>query len=75
MINWKGYGRTLSWPNFTLVSWHSPEGLREITKNLSRDSRSPDRDLKPRLPEYEAGVLTTQPRRSVILVRNNKSPW
>jgi hypothetical protein len=39
------------------------EGLRNTTKNLSPGSRSPGRDLKPKLPEYEAGVLTTQPRR------------
>jgi hypothetical protein len=36
------------------------------TNNLSHDSRSSGRDLKPRPPEYEAGVLTTQPRQSVI---------
>jgi hypothetical protein len=41
------------------------EGLEKITKNLSQDSRSPSRDLKPGPPEYEAGALTTQPRRSV----------
>jgi hypothetical protein len=38
------------------------EGLREITENLSQDSRSSCRDLKPGLPEYEAGVLTTRKR-------------
>jgi hypothetical protein len=38
-----------------------------MTKNLSQDSRSPGRDLKPGPPEYEAGVLTTRPRRSVPL--------
>jgi hypothetical protein len=43
---------------------------------LSQDSRSPGRDLNTGRPEYEAGVLTTRPRRSVrrILlhgVRNN----
>jgi hypothetical protein len=34
-------------------------------KNLSQDSRSPGRGLKPRPLEYEAGVLATLPRRSV----------
>jgi hypothetical protein len=29
------------------------------------DIRSPGRDLNPGSPEYEAGALTTQPRRSV----------
>jgi hypothetical protein len=33
--------------------------------NLSHDSRSSGRDLESRPPEYEAGVLTTQPRQSV----------
>jgi hypothetical protein len=36
--------------------------LRETRKNFSQDSRSgraPGRDLKPKLPEHEAGVLTT----------------
>jgi hypothetical protein len=34
-------------------------------KNLSEDNRSTDRDLNPGLPEYETGVLTSRPRRSV----------
>jgi hypothetical protein len=41
------------------------EGLRKATKNLSKDTLSPGRDLNPELPEYEAGVLTTRQRRSV----------
>jgi hypothetical protein len=43
------------------------EGLKKTMKNLSQDSRSPGQDLNPRPPKYEAGVLTTQPRRSVNL--------
>jgi hypothetical protein len=35
------------------------------TKNLSQDNLSPGRNVNPELPEYEAGVLTTQPRCSV----------
>jgi hypothetical protein len=37
------------------------EGLRKTTKNLSQSSRSPDRDINPEPPEYEAHVnhLTT----------------
>jgi hypothetical protein len=38
----------------------------ESTKNFSQDSRSADQDLKPGPPEYEAGVLTTLPRRRPI---------
>jgi hypothetical protein len=41
------------------------EGLRKTTKYLSQDSRSPGRKLNHGPPEYEAGVLTTRPRRSV----------
>jgi hypothetical protein len=41
------------------------EGLRETKKNLSQYSQSPDRDLNPAPPEYEAGVSTTRPRCSV----------
>jgi hypothetical protein len=39
------------------------DGLRETTKTLSQDSVSPGRYLNPRSPEYEAGLLTTLPRR------------
>jgi hypothetical protein len=41
------------------------EGLRKAKKNLCQDSRSPGRDMNPGPIEHEAGVLTTQPRRSV----------
>jgi hypothetical protein len=42
-----------------------PEGLREITKDLSQDSRFPGRDLNPEPSECEEKVLTTRPQRSV----------
>jgi hypothetical protein len=41
------------------------EGLMKTTKDLSQDSRFPGRDLNPGPPEYEAVVLTTQPRCSM----------
>jgi hypothetical protein len=41
------------------------EGLRKTTKNLSQDNWSPDGDLNPGPPKYDAGVLTTRLRRSV----------
>jgi hypothetical protein len=41
------------------------EGLMEITKNLSQVSWPPERDFNQGRPEYEVGVLTTRPRRSV----------
>jgi hypothetical protein len=54
-----------SWPNFKVLSRHSTEGMRKTTKNLSQDSFSTGRNLNPRPSEYEAGVLTARPRRSV----------
>jgi hypothetical protein len=38
---------------------------REKNQDKPNDSLSPDRGLKPRPLEYEAGVLTTELRRSV----------
>jgi hypothetical protein len=43
-----------------------PGGTEENHENLSQDSRSPGRDLNQEHPEYKAGVLPTQPRRSAI---------
>jgi hypothetical protein len=39
--------------------------MRKSMQNFSQDSRSPARDVNPAPPEYETGVLTTRPRRSV----------
>jgi hypothetical protein len=58
MMNWKGFGRKRQWPNFKVL------GGTEENYEISKDSRRPDRDLNPILPEYEADVLTTQPRHS-----------
>jgi hypothetical protein len=44
------------------------EGLGKTTKNLNHESRSPGRHSNPGPPEYEAGVLTSQPRRSVAIL-------
>jgi hypothetical protein len=63
MINWKGFGRMRSWPNFKVLSRHSPGGLWKSTKNLSQDRRSPGRDLNSGTPEYE--VTTTFCRFSI----------
>jgi hypothetical protein len=40
----------------------------KTTKKLSQDSRHPGRDLNPEPPKYEKRVLTTRPRRSVIIL-------
>jgi hypothetical protein len=42
-MNWKEFGKKLSWPNFEVLSRHSPGG-------------SLGRDLNSGPSEYEAGV-------------------
>jgi hypothetical protein len=64
-MNWEGCGRKRSWTNSRYYPGICLEGLRKTMKNLSQDSRSPGRDLNPGPLEYEAGVVTTRPRRSV----------
>jgi hypothetical protein len=49
---------------FKVLFQHLPGGTED---NLSQDIRSPGRNFKPRSPEYEAVVLTTEPRCSVVL--------
>jgi hypothetical protein len=73
MMILKGYGRKRLWSNFKVEYYPiiHLEILRKGTKNLSQDRWSPVRDLNPGPPEYEAGVLTTQPLRSVIRLLNN----
>jgi hypothetical protein len=66
MMNWKGFGRKLLWPDFKVLSQHSRGGTEENHKTRSQYRRSPGRDLKPGPLEYEAGMSTTRPRRSAI---------
>jgi hypothetical protein len=47
------------------------EGLRKQRKTC-QDRRSSGPDLNLEHPEYEAGVLTTRPRRSVVDVNQSK---
>jgi hypothetical protein len=65
MLNWKQFGRKRLWPNFKVLSRHSPGGTEENHENLNQDSRG--REPNPGPPDYEVGVLTTRPRRSVAL--------
>jgi hypothetical protein len=59
---------------FKVLSRYLPGGTEEnqnlrktkTKKGLSKDSRSRRRDLNKKPLEYEAGVLTTAPRPSVI---------
>jgi hypothetical protein len=64
-MNWKECGRKQSLPHLRYYLSICLEGLRNITKYLSQDSRSPGQDMNLGRPEYEAGVLTTRPRHLV----------
>jgi hypothetical protein len=71
-MNWKSFVRQRSWHDFKVISQHSLGGTEENHKSLSQDSRFPGRDLNSVSPEYEAGVLTSQPRclvRCLLLCR------
>jgi hypothetical protein len=61
------------WPNLRYYTEIFLEGLRKAIKNFSQDSRSPDQDMNPRLPEYEAVLLITRPRHSVEQVKKSCS--
>jgi hypothetical protein len=64
VINWKGSGEKAAWPNLRYDPSNCLEGLREATKTC-HGSRYPCRYLNPGPLEFEAGVLTTQRRRSI----------
>jgi hypothetical protein len=55
-----------SWPNFNVLSRHLAGGSDKNHENRWSEYRSPDRDLNPGPPEYEAGALTTLPRHSAL---------
>jgi hypothetical protein len=75
-VNNEGCGRKWSWSNLRYCSGICLERLRKTTKDLSHDSRSPGRDLKPGSPEYDGGLLNTWPRPSVVMVGNKiKNKW
>jgi hypothetical protein len=54
---------------FKALSRHLPGGTEENNENHSRDSWSPGRDINPEPPEYETGMITTRPRRSVQSIK------
>jgi hypothetical protein len=72
-VNWNGCGRKLSWPNFKVLSRSLPGRTEKNRENFSQDSRSSGRDFNLGHPEYEAGALTTRPRRSVSLMLSKLS--
>jgi hypothetical protein len=64
-MNWRGRGWKRSWPNLRCYPDIFKEGLRKNTKNFSHYNRYQGRDRNPGPHEYEGGLLTTRPRRSV----------
>jgi hypothetical protein len=66
MTNGKRFDRLSSCPSLRHYATIRMERLRKITKNLNHHSR--DRDLNMVRSEYELGVLTISPRRSVTIL-------
>jgi hypothetical protein len=62
-MNCKRFGRKRSWPNLKYYPGICLEGPRKSEKPLSQDSRFMSRDFNPGPLEYEAQVLSTEPRR------------
>jgi hypothetical protein len=56
-----------SWHNYRYYLGVYLEGLRKTTKPIGQNSGSSGRNLNPRPPEYETGVLLTHLRRSVAM--------
>jgi hypothetical protein len=65
MMNWKGCGRKQLWPNLRHYPNICLQGLRKTTKTSVKIAGLQVGTLNPGPPEYEAGVLITQPQRSV----------
>jgi hypothetical protein len=74
-MNWKGYERKRPWPNLRCYHGICLEGLRETTKNLSQDSRSPGRDSNSGPPEYKARALTSGQSHSVLMTKNRMTTF
>jgi hypothetical protein len=49
MMNWKGFGKKKSWPNFKVMSQHSLGGTVKNHEE-TQVSQSPGRDLNPGPP-------------------------
>jgi hypothetical protein len=54
--------------SFKALSRHLSGGTEENYEYISQDNWSPYQALNPGPPKYEAGVLTTLPRRSVYFI-------
>jgi hypothetical protein len=58
---------------FEVLSQNLHGKIEEYHENLSHDSRIPGKDMNQGSSEYETGVLTTGPRRSVTQPKQWKS--
>jgi hypothetical protein len=56
-MNWKGFGRKWSWPNFKVLSWHLPGGTEENHEKPQSGLLVSRPRFNPGPSEYEAGVL------------------
>lgn len=54
------------WTNLTYYLGICLEGLRKAIKELTQDSRPPERDLNLGPPEYKSQVLTTPLRLGIM---------
>jgi hypothetical protein len=63
-MNWKGYGRKRPWTNLQYYRGNYLERLRKLRKSC-QEIRS----------KYEAGVLTTRPRRTGKEEEERKEWW
>jgi hypothetical protein len=66
-MNWKGLDRRRSWPNCSYYHCILLERLKKPRKTSIRIVGVRGRDLNTGYARYEAGVLTTRPRRSVSI--------
>jgi hypothetical protein len=71
-MNWDGCGRKQFWPNMRYYHGICLVGLRNVTKILRKESRHRSRDVNPRPPYYEAGLLPTLPRVRCCNTRNHE---
>jgi hypothetical protein len=71
MMNWRGFRRKRLWPNLRYYFDIRLDRLNKTTTSVRRAGLR-GRDLTPVPVEYEAGVLTTRPRRSVIAYKKHQ---
>jgi hypothetical protein len=61
-MSWKGFGRKRLWPNFKVLSRHSPEGTEENHENLNQNSQL----LGPRFEPKTSGIRSRTVNHSTL---------